>query len=321
MKRPASSRRFLGADANDIAFVENATTACNAVLRSLTLRRNDEIVVLTHGYGAVRNAVRFVTTRAGAWVVEAAVPFPRPEPERVVASVVAVLGPRTRLAVIDHITSPSALVLPVAAIVATCHAAGVPVLIDGAHGPGQIPLDLRTIGADWYVGNCHKWLCAPKGCGFLWATRQRQHDLHPVTISHGFGKGFREEFDWTGTRDPSAFLAVTAALDFHRRLGGPELLARNTALTAEATSLLARKFGTELGAAPGMAAAMGLVRLPLSGAVGAKQIADLRERLLDARTDAPVHALDGAAWLRVSAHAYNCIEDYSRLGEIVAACL
>ena len=161
-------------------------------------------------------------------------PFPRPDAEAIVAAVAAALTPRTKLAVIDHITSGSALVLPLEQIVAACHAAGVPVLVDGAHGPGQVTLDLRSLGADWYVGNCHKWLCAPKGCGFLWAAPERQAGLHPVTISHGFGGGFLAEFDWTGTRDCSAWLSVDAALDFHARLGGAALRARNMALAAEA---------------------------------------------------------------------------------------
>ena len=141
-------------------------------------------------------------------------PFPRPQSSAIVASIGAALTSRTRVAVIDHITSPSALILPVAEICALCRSAGVAVLVDGAHTTGQVSLDLSAIGADWYVGNCHKWLCAPKGCGFLWAAPERQKDLHPVTISHGFGKGFLAEFDWTGTTDRSAFLCVATAIDF-----------------------------------------------------------------------------------------------------------
>ncbi|HJS84067.1 MAG TPA: aminotransferase class V-fold PLP-dependent enzyme, partial [Acetobacteraceae bacterium] len=212
--RDAAARlaAFLGAEGQDLAFVENATTGCNAVLRSLRLEAGDEILTLTHGYGAVRNAARFVAERAGASMIEVPLPFPRPTSQAVTARIAGALTGRTRIAVIDHITSPSALVLPVAEIVSACKQAGVPVLIDGAHGPGQMPLDLPAIGADWYAGNCHKWLCAPKGSGLLWVAPERQGALHPVTISHGLGRGFLAEFDWTGTRDPSAFLAVSAAL-------------------------------------------------------------------------------------------------------------
>ncbi|HUB47684.1 MAG TPA: aminotransferase class V-fold PLP-dependent enzyme [Acetobacteraceae bacterium] len=309
---------FLGADGNDLAFVENTTVGCNAVLRSLELGAGDEILVLTHGYGAVRNAARYVAERAGARVTEAAVPFPRPDADAIVASVAAALTPRTKLAVIDHITSGSALVLPLERIVTACHAAGVPVLVDGAHGPGQVTLDLPSLGADWYVGNCHKWLCAAKGSAFLWAAPSRQAGLHPVTISHGFGAGFLAEFDWTGTRDCSAWLSVGAAIDFHARLGGAALRARNVGLAAEGAALLARRLNTEQGAVGAMAGAMGLVRLPLAGPVTPVRSEAIRAQLLAAGTDAPTHIIDDTVWLRLSAHAYNEIEDYERLAEIVA---
>jgi isopenicillin-N epimerase len=309
---------FIGAEGKDIAFVDNATTGCNAVLRSLRLQAGDEIVVLTHGYGAVRNTTRYVAERAGARVVEAEVPFPHPEADTIVANIAGALTKRTRLAVVDHITSGSALVLPMQRIVAVCHDADVPVLVDGAHAPAQVSLDMRAIGADWYAGNCHKWLCAPKGSAFLYAAPERQHDLHPVTISHGFGKGFLEEFDWTGTRDPSAYLATSVAIDFHARLGGEALMARNIALAAEATSLLARRLNTEPGATGALAGSMGVVRLPLTGNATAERSLALRARLLEAGTDAPTHVMADAIWLRLSAAAYNDIEDYERLAEITA---
>ena len=309
---------FIGGNGKDVAFVENATAGCNAVLRSLPLAANDEILVLAHGYGAVRNASRYVAERAGARMTEAAVPFPRPDADAIVRAVAAALTPRTRLAVIDHITSGSALVLPLQRIVAACHDAGVPVLVDGAHGPGQATLDMRTLGADWYVGNCHKWLCAAKGCGFLWAAPERQAGLHPVTISHGFGGGFLAEFDWTGTRDCSAWLSIGAAIDFHARLGGAALRRRNVALAAEAAALLSRRLNTEPGATGALAGAMGLVRLPLTGTVTVQRSLRVREKLLGAGTDAPTHVIDGALWLRLSAHAYNEMADYKRLAEIVA---
>jgi isopenicillin-N epimerase len=308
---------FLGADGGDIVFVENATTGCNAVLRSLRLEPGEEVLVLAHGYRAVHNTVRFVTERAGARIAVAEMPFPHPSPEEILAGIGAALSPRTRLAVIDHITSPSALILPLREIIALCHRAGVPVLVDGAHGPGQVPLDLPEIGADWYVGNCHKWLCAPKGCGFLWAARERQADIHPVTISHWLGRGFVAEFEWTGTADRSAFLCVGAAIDFHQRLGGEALMARNAALAREAVSLLCHEFGSEGAAEEAMAGAMRVVRLPVAGQATPDRAAELRDRLLDCRVDAPVQAIAGALWLRISTHAYNDLEDYQRLAGVV----
>jgi len=159
---------------------------------------------------------------------------------------------------------------------------------------------------------------SPKGCAFLWARPDRQDDLHPVTISHGFGQGFLAEFDWTGTRDCSAWLSVDVAIDFHARLGGAALRERNVALAAEATSLVSRRLNTEPGAEGALAGAMGLVRLPLTGAVTAERSLRVREMLLDAGTDAPTHVIDDALWLRLSAHAYNEIGDYERLAEIAA---
>jgi isopenicillin-N epimerase len=317
--RRAASRlaEFVGAAGEDLVFVENATVGCNAVLRSLRLAPDDEILVLDHGYAAVRNAARHVAERAGARVVAASLPFPHPERGAIVAAVASALTPRTRLFILDHITSPSALVLPIEELIATCHAAGVSVLVDGAHGPGHVALDLATLGADWYVGNCHKWLSGPKGSGFLWARRERQAELHPVTISHGYGKGFVAEFDWTGTRDPSAFLAVEAALDFHHRLGGAALRAHNVALAHEAAGLVAHRLNTDAGAAPEFFGAMALVRLPLHGPATPERALALRARLTE-ETDAPLHALAGSIWLRLSAQAYNECSDYERLAEIAA---
>jgi isopenicillin-N epimerase len=312
---------FLNAEAKDIAFLDNATGGCNAVLRSLLLAPGDEVLVLSHGYGAVRNTVRYVTERSGASMTEAMLPFPQPDAAGLIAAVAAALTDRTRVAVVDHIASGSALLLPLAGIIAVCHAAGVPVLVDGAHGPGQVTVDLGTLGADWYVGNCHKWLCTPKGSAFLWAAPDRQQGLHPLTISHGFGQGFRAEFDWTGTRDWSACLALPAALDFHTRLGGAALRQRNVALAAEAAQLLARRLRTEVGAHGELAAAMGVVRLPTPAPATAEWAQRLRMKLLTSRTDAPVHALDGAIWLRISAFAYNELRDYEALAEMVALAL
>jgi isopenicillin-N epimerase len=278
------------------------------------------VLILSHAYGAVRNAVRFAADRAGARVTEAAMPFPQPTEDALVAAVTAAITPRTRLAVIDHITSGSAVVLPAARIVRACHEAGVPVLIDGAHAPGQVDVDLTAIAADWYTGNCHKWLCAPKGCAFLHANPARQADLHPVTISHGYGKGFLAEFDWTGTTDPSRFLAVTEAIAFHRQLGDAALRMRNRDLAAAGTTCVAQRLNTEAGATGAQAAAMGTIRLPATDASPDRALA-IRARLLAAGTDAPVQTLDGALWLRLSAYAYNQMEDYERLADIVAATL
>jgi isopenicillin-N epimerase len=318
----AAARRLaahLNADPDGLGFVANATEGCNAVLRGLALAPGDEILLLDHGYGAVRKTAGFVAARAGAGVVQATLPFPRPEEAGVLAALAAGLSPRTRIAVLDHITSPSGLVLPLAAMVALCRGQGVPVLVDGAHAPGQVPLDLAALDADWYTGNAHKWLFAPRGCAFLATAARQRAATHPVVISHGHGAGYAAEFDWTGTRDPTAFLSIEAALAAHAGLGGPALMARNREMAAAAGAMLAAHFGTEVAALPAMQGAMAAVRLPRDG--GVEDALALRRRLFALGTDAPVIAIGGALWLRVSAQAYNTPADYAALAALLPRAL
>ncbi len=310
---------FLGARADDTVFVENATAGCNAVLRSVPLGPGDEILLLDQTYGAIANTVRFVAERAGARAVVVALPFPSAPAAEMVRRVEAAITARTVLAVLDHITSPGALALPIIDLVRVCQARGIRVLVDGAHAPGQIPLDLGAIGADWYAGNLHKWLFAPVGTGFLHARADRQDGLHPASISHGLGHGFLAEFDWTGTRDVSGWLAVPDAIALHEALGGPALMARNAALAREGAAIVASRLGTEAaeGCLPGTA--MALARLPAAFGSTRSDALTARERLVERRVDAPVHALAGALWVRVSAQAYNEAPDYGRLADTLVA--
>ena len=312
---------FLGAKAEDVAFVPNATTGCNAVLRSLRLQAGDEVLHVSHVYNAVRNTIVHLTEQAGATVVVAEIPFPRPDPVTILKNIEQAITRRTRIAVIDHITSPSGLVLPIADIIRVCHVAGVPILVDGAHGAGQVPLDLPALDPDWYVGTCHKWLSAPKGCGFLYARADRRAELHPVTISHGYGQGFTAEFDWTGTTDPSAYLALPAAIEFFQRLGGVALMARSKALVAETAAMLAAEWRTEFGALFEMTGSMASVRLPLGLESTRSEAVRVRRALQAVNVDSPVHPLAGGMWLRLSAYAYNEIGDYERLAKLLPGVL
>jgi len=311
--------RFVGAEGRDLVFVDNATSGCNAVLRSLDFAPGDEILILSHAYGAVRNTIRYLADRHGLKIIEAKVAFPHPDADQIVAAVAGALTERTRIAVLDHITSSSAIVMPIGRLVALCREAGIPVLVDGAHGPAQVELDLSTLDADWYVGNCHKWLMAPKGCAFLWTRRDRQAEIHPLTISHGFGRGYIEEFDWTGTRDPSTFLAVEAALSFHEELGGAALRTRNRTLAEQGARILAEALGTEVGAGTELSGAMRLVRLPIVGSATPERALAARHELETRGCDAPVSAVDGGLWLRLSAQAYNEEADYERLAAIAVS--
>ena len=214
--RRAAARlaRFVGAAERDLAFVENATAGVNAVLRSLEFRAGDEIVSTRHGYNAVRQAIRFVCERTGAKYVEVGIDLPLRDFDSLLGNLEKRINRKTRLLVIDHISSPTGLIFPVKVIAALARSRGVPVLVDGAHAPGQIALDVGTLGVDWYTGNCHKWLFAPKGCAFLWAHPRAQRGLHPLSISHFYKQGLAREFDWTGTRDFSAWLAIPEGISF-----------------------------------------------------------------------------------------------------------
>jgi isopenicillin-N epimerase len=243
----AALAQFVGAQADNLVFTANATSGVNTILRSLSFAPGDELLVTDHEYNACRNALEFVAGRTGATVVVAPIPFPLESAELIVQSILGRVTPRTRLALIDHVTSPTALVLPIARIVGELAERGVDALVDGAHAPGMVPLDLSALGAAYYTGNCHKWLCAPKAAGFLHVRPDRQEFIHPLSISHGFNSrrtdrsSFLIEFGWTGTSDPTACLAVGEAL---RVMGGlvpggwPEIMARNRALALTAQKIL-----------------------------------------------------------------------------------
>ena len=311
---------YLGTSGERLAFVDNATTAVNTVLRSYPWKRGDELILSDHAYPAVANAARYVAKRAGVAVREVTLPFPVRRAEDLVRPFLAAAGPRTRMAIVDHVCSKSALVMPLAAICAALRRRGVPVLADGAHAPGMLALELDALGAHWYAGNCHKWLFAPKGCGFLWAAPEAAAGLTPLAISNFHGAGFPAEFDWTGTRDPSAYLALSAALAFHRSLGGPRLRTRNRRLALAAARMLARAWDVELPAPAALLGSMVSLALPLPLRATAEAALALNRRLWrEHRIEVPVFPLDGRLHLRISAQAYNEPADYELLAAAISA--
>ena len=327
---------FVGADADDLAFVPNASAALNAVLRSLPFREGDEILVTDHEYNATLNAALRVARERGARVVVARVPFPLregPGPAQVLAAVLDATGPHTRLAVVDHVTSQTGLVFPVERLVGELHARGIEVLVDGAHAPGMLPLDLRSLGAEYYAGNCHKWLCAPKGAGFLFVRRDRQERVHPTVTSHGANapvpegnRRFRAEFDWTGTDDPTPALCVPEALRFVATLapgGWPEIRERNRRLALEARRIVADALGTALPCPDEMIGSLATlpvpddVSFPPVQATSALALDPLHDALHAGGIQVPIVACPAhpGRLLRVSAAPYNERADYERLAQ------
>jgi len=320
--------RFIGADPDDLAFVPNATSGVNTVIRSLELEPGDELLTTDHAYNACRNALRW-QERRGAKVVVAAVPWPIAGPSQVVDAVLGAVTARTRLALLDHVTSPTGIIFPVEEIVGRLQASGIDSLIDGAHAPGMVPLNLRRIGAAYFTGNCHKWLCAPKGAAFLYVRRDRQQRIRPLTISHGANAArtersrFRLEFDWTGTDDPTPFLCIPHALRFLGSLfpgGWPDLIERNHALAVRGRKLLCEALRVEAPAPEEMLGS--LASVPLPDAKGKMPLArgvfwhPLQRALLE-RHDIEVPVMPFPALprqlIRISAQAYNSEDQFARL--------
>jgi isopenicillin-N epimerase len=326
--------QLLDAEPTDLAFVPNATTGVNTVLRSLRWQAGDELLTTNHAYAACRNALDFAAREAGARVVVAEIPFPVRSDDEVVAAVLERVSPRTRLALLDHVTSPTALVLPIARLVAELEARGVDTLVDGAHAPGMVELSLRRIGAAYYTGNCHKWLCAPKSVAFLHVRKERQARIRPLTISHGASatRGDRSrfllEFDWTGTLDPTPALCVPIAIRFLDSLlpgGLPALRERNRTLALEARTLLCRALGSAPPCPEAMLGSMASVRLPAARAAAPAPspfALDPLQDLLLAQHGIEVPVMSWPAppqrLLRVSAQLYNHRAQYQRLAEALA---
>ena len=309
---------FVGARGDDLVFVENATTGANAVARSFDWEPGDEAILTDLGYGGVSNGVRFGTRERGATVRVVTMPYP-PTPERMIEAIESAIGPRTRMVVIDHICSESALLLPVAEIVTRCHARGVAVLVDGAHAPGAIALDIPSIGADWYVANLHKWAFAPRSSGILWAGPERQRTLHPTVISWGLDQGFTAEFDLLGIRDPSCHLAAPAGIAYQRELGLDALRAYNHDLAWRGAQLLAERWGSRFEVPESMVGTMATVPLPERVGGDRDQAARLRDALLyEDSIEVQMHAWRGRTWVRISGQVYNDEEDLSRLAEAVS---
>jgi isopenicillin-N epimerase len=316
---------YLNAPADDLAFVPNATHGVNIVARSLDLGPGDEVLATDHEYGAVDRTWRFICGQRGAHYVNQPVALPLSDPAEVLEQLWAGVTPRTRMLVVSHISSPTALIFPVAEICRRAREAGILTLIDGAHAPGQIDLDMAAIGADFYTGNCHKWLCAPKGAGFLYARPEMQPLLQPLVVSHGYqaefpgASTFVDYFGWTGTFDPAAYLSVPAAIRFQAEHRWPQVRAACHQLLGQARKRVAALSGLAqiCPDGPEWWSQLAVAPLPECDAV------ELKRRLWDDwQVEVPIVVWKGRPFVRISVQAYNSPADIDRLvgalGEILS---
>lgn len=320
--------RFVGADPAGLAFVPNATTAINSVLRSLVFQPGDELLTTTHEYNASRNALAFAAEKWGARVVDVEIPFPVSGEDECVDRIMEKITTRTRLALIDHITSPTALVFPVERIVRELKEKGVETLVDGAHAFGMVPLDLDSLGAAFYTSNAHKWICAPKGAAFLWVRQDWRDRVRPAVISHGANSSrtdrsrYHLEFDWTGTDDPSPWLAIPAAIEVMAAMhedGWEGVMQHNRRLALEGRAILSRMLGIDPSCPDSMIGSIASVPLP-DGTQREQPPSFYGDPLQDALRERHSIELPIFPWpapprrlLRISAQLYNERSDYEML--------
>lgn len=319
--------RFVNARSRDLVFVTNATTGVNAVVRSLELRRGDEILTTDLDYNACRNVLVETAQRAGARLAVAHIPFPLRSADEIVEAVLRAVTPRTRLAMLDHVTSNSALVLPIKRLIRELEERGVDTLVDGAHAPGMLPLNLRALRPAYYTANLHKWVCAPKGAAFLWAREDKQAGLQPAVISHGNNRprpgftAFQDRFDWAGTQDPTPWFCVCEAIRWMGNLlpgGWAELRRRNHSLAVQARRILCERLEVEPPCPPALLGSMATIPLPerfqpvpAAGKIDAEQF-----RLYDRfGIEVPFSRFGEPErrWLRISAQIYNSPAEYEYL--------
>jgi isopenicillin-N epimerase len=315
---------FVHAAPEDLVFVQNSTTAVNTVFRSLKLNPGDEILFTSHIYGACRRLLEYISREAGVELIEAAFDFPTASEEMILDAILEKVTPRTRIALIDHISSATALIHPVETIVKELDRRGVDTLIDGAHALGSIPLDLKNIGAAYYTANCHKWLCTPKSAAILHVRSDKQKGVVPVVISHAGHEAepFAERFFWPGTYDPTAALCVSDAIGYIGSMvpgGWPAVMKHNHDLCVEARELICRMLKISMPCPDRMIASMATFCLPpQAGAVPVdyKSFSPLQEILFRKyKIEIPIWNWPSppSRLVRISAQLYNSLSQYEYL--------
>ncbi len=309
---------YLGCDPEGLAFARNATAAMAGVLRSLRLKAGDEVVITDHGYNAVTQMLRALMDEAQIRVIVVPLGLPIGGPDQILAQLQKALTPATRLVIVDHVTSPTAAILPITSIVQLCRSYGARVMVDGAHGPGMMPLQLDRLEADWYIGNCHKWLFAPRGSAFLWTAKPHRETTRPAVASHFHFAGYTESFDWIGTDDPTGLLSIPAALAFRAVYGERQIIEHNQKLANWAADMLTQAWGAMRAAPEAMTGSMAAIALPGDWPATEESALRLHNALFsNHRIEIPIKAMGGRLWVRISAQIYNTEADYFRLRDAI----
>src|SRR3989339_344173 len=308
--------KFVNANEENLVLVENATTGINTILMSLEkeLKPGDEIITPNHVYPGIRNTMKFIAERTGAKAIEFDIPFPVIDNDKIVEIITQQINSKTKIIILDHIASPTALIFPIEGIIRICKSKGIITIIDGAHAPGMLELNLESLGADFYTGNCHKWMFTPKGCALLWVSKEWQNRINPLAISLFHGNGFQEEFAWTGTKNPSPWFSLSPAIDFYNSLGFEKLREYNHKLICDATDLICRELNVTEHAKYDMLGFISSIELPIKITIDEKTTMELRNHFMkEYRIELPFHTLNNKVFFRISAQVYNEIDDYKRL--------
>lgn len=327
---------FVGANADDLVFVPNVTAGVNTVFRSLKFKKNSRILITNHTYFACRNTVLHIAGKYGLKVDIADIRFPVRSEDDVVDDILSAVHENTCIALIDHVTSPTGLVFPVKRIVDELKKLGIDTLVDGAHSPGMIPLDINDIGAAYFTGNCHKWICSPKGAGFLVVREDHQADIFPLSVSHLPGDAYTEmtefqyRFSWSGTSDVSPYISVGESIRYMNGLmkgGWPAIMKHNRTLALKAREILCRYLETAPPCPESMIGTLAAVHLPDDNQIFYKDspvFEPLYQQLISKYNIEAVTMywpLFPKRLLRISAQLYNCEEDYVYLAEAVKSIL
>jgi len=307
---------FVGASPAGFGFVENATTGIGCVIQSLNLEEGDEILTTNHVYNGVRQLASHYCIENNLLYGEIDIPVPLTAPEDILQCIEEGLTTKTKLFIVDHVSSASAILFPIKEIVAICRKKAIQILVDGAHAPGMIDLEIDALAPDWYVGNLHKWVCAPLGAAFVWTSEPLRLLTHPMTVSHWLHQGYTEEFDWQGTRDISSWLTAVDAIKIGEQIGWAKIRQHNHEMATWMHETLVSAFDVQplLPIDGSFFGSMATVLLPPGSPQTMDDCITLRDEIFSKSTlEVPIFEFQGKGMLRVSAQLYSKPHDIDRL--------